>query len=103
VPNVLVGDEYKLYTITTRSGPVQVATAPYPMRAGLLTDKETHSLTISEIDDRMRAALQLVLRDLARQAAQSNAPPSYTRMRQSAWLSCVPKPLTCCLRATSWQ
>ncbi len=74
VPNVLVGDEYRLYTISTRSGPVQVATAPYPMRSGLLTDKETHSLTINEIDDRMRDALQLVLRDLARQAAQSNAP-----------------------------
>src|SRR5260221_7309908 len=36
VPNVLVADKYDVYPIETKSGPLQIATAPYPTRARLL-------------------------------------------------------------------
>ncbi|KAB2862544.1 MAG: exonuclease SbcCD subunit D, partial [Anaerolineae bacterium] len=36
VPNVTLGDQYKLHLVETKSGIVQVATAPYPVRARLL-------------------------------------------------------------------
>ena len=74
VPNVTVGDDYELHQIETKSGPVQVATAPYPTRARLLDAEETHGLSIAQVDAQLQEKLQLILRDLAQQAAQSDAP-----------------------------
>jgi DNA repair protein SbcD/Mre11 len=74
VPNVLVGGEYRLHHIQTKNGPVQVATAPYPIRAGLLDGVNTYGMTIAEVDEKVQEQLHLILRDLAREAAESNAP-----------------------------
>jgi exonuclease SbcD len=74
VPNVTVGDNYKLHHIDTKSGPVQIATAPYPTRARLLDGEEAQGLSIAKIDEKLQDKLQILLRDLALQAAQSDAP-----------------------------
>jgi DNA repair protein SbcD/Mre11 len=74
VPNVIVGYEYKLHHVKTRNGLVQVATAPYPIRAGLLDGIHTHGMTISEVDQKLLEQVHLILRDLAREAAESKAP-----------------------------
>ncbi len=73
VPNVIVGMDYELHHIETKSGPVQVATAPYPVRARLLEDAPG-GLRISELDARLQDTLHHTLEDLAHQAAQSDAP-----------------------------
>src|SRR5262245_20686094 len=74
VPNVIVGYEYKLHHLKTRNGPVQVATAPYPIRAGLLDGIDTHGMTISEVDQKLQEQVHLILRDLVREASESKAP-----------------------------
>lgn len=75
VPNVYVGMEYEVLPLQTKSGPVQVATAPYPVRAQLLEgESELHGLGISELDELMQNILHQHLTDLANQAAQSDAP-----------------------------
>jgi exonuclease SbcD len=74
VPNVLVADEYDVYPIETKSGPLQIATAPYPTRARLLTGDEAQTSSISQVDERLQNSLQTILRDLARKAQQSDAP-----------------------------
>jgi exonuclease SbcD len=71
VPNVVVGDEYDLHMLETRNGPVKVATAPYPIRSRLLEGVNTHGMTITEIDAEIQKQLQLILRDLAARASQS--------------------------------
>src|SRR5512133_694452 len=50
VPNVHVGFDYSVLSITTKNGPVQVATVPYPMRT-LLEGDDTHGKTMLEIDE----------------------------------------------------
>jgi exonuclease SbcD len=74
VPNVTVGDNYEVHQLQTKSGPVQVATAPYPTRARLFEGEDTHGLSIAQADAQLQEKLQLILRDLAQQAAQSDAP-----------------------------
>jgi exonuclease SbcD len=74
VPNVLVGDDYELHMIQTRSGPVQVATAPYPIRSRVLEGVQTHGLSIAEVDALMQENIQLLLRSLARDASKSSVP-----------------------------
>jgi DNA repair protein SbcD/Mre11 len=74
VPNVIVGDKYELHQVTTRNGVVQVATAPYPTRARLLDGQEAHGLSIAQVDAQLQEALQIILSELAQQAAQSVAP-----------------------------
>lgn len=74
VPNVLVGHDYDIHSLDTRSGPVQVATAPYPIRARLLEDEATQGKTIAQIDEILQHHVQLILRDLALRASESDAP-----------------------------
>ncbi len=50
VPNVIVGRDYEVHVIETPSGPVQVATVPYPIRQRLLVDDEYRGLSIEELD-----------------------------------------------------
>jgi len=65
VPNVLVGHKYELYNVPTRSGPVLVGTAPYPLRTSLLADETLHDKTISELDNELEKELQIALDALA--------------------------------------
>ena len=73
VPNVIVGGTYHLHQIATRSGMVQVATAPYPTRALLIDPEEARTKTTAELDQLVQAKLGTLLRDLALEAAV-NAP-----------------------------
>jgi exonuclease SbcD len=73
VQNVHVGMDYELLQVQTKAGPVQVATAPYPVRAQLL-EQVPHGVSISQLDDLLQARLHHILDDLARQAEQSEAP-----------------------------
>ena len=50
VPNVIVGRDYEVHVIETKSGPVQVATVPYPIRQRLLVDEAYRGLSIDELD-----------------------------------------------------
>src|SRR5579859_8020720 len=68
VPNVTVGWEYKLHHIETKSGPVKVATAPYPTRVQLLDAEAVRTLTQAQIDAAIAGQIQVVLRALAQQA-----------------------------------
>ncbi len=74
VPNVFVGDNYELFQIPTKSGPVQVATAPYPIRSRLLENVKTHGMSIAQVDEALQHELQLLMRSLANEAAKSDAP-----------------------------
>lgn len=74
VPNTLVGADYALHRIETKRGPVQVATAPYPIRARLLDERKTRGATIAGLDVLMQQALEAQLRALAEQAAADPAP-----------------------------
>ncbi|NDJ87419.1 MAG: exonuclease SbcCD subunit D [Chloroflexi bacterium] len=76
VPNVWVGDHYELLQIDTESGPVKVATAPYPVRARLMEDDaDSHGRrTIADLDILLQEKLELILRDLANEARQAEMP-----------------------------
>lgn len=53
VPNVIVGRDERVRTIETKSGPVQVATVPYPVRQRLLAHDEYRGLSIKELDQKL--------------------------------------------------
>ena len=76
VPNVIVGRENKLHHIETRSGPVQVAAVPYPVRARLLEEEmeDASWRTIADMDEKLQAYLEYIIRDLAQEADKSDAP-----------------------------
>ncbi|NJL92615.1 MAG: exonuclease SbcCD subunit D [Anaerolineae bacterium] len=73
VPNVHVGMDYELLQIETRSGPVQVATAPYPVRDRLLEDLPP-GRSIAELDALLQEYLERELSRLAAEADRSEAP-----------------------------
>ena len=50
VPNVTVGREEDVFTISTRHGPVQVGVVPYPVRQRLLAHDEYRGLSIEQLD-----------------------------------------------------
>jgi DNA repair protein SbcD/Mre11 len=54
VPNVIVGRAEDVHNIETRHGPVQVATAPYPVRQRLLAYDEYRGLSIERLDEALR-------------------------------------------------
>lgn len=62
VPNVLIGDGLQTYTITTRSGPLQIVAVPWPRRGGILSREDSRGLSIDEvreeIEGRMTAAIE---------------------------------------------
>jgi exonuclease SbcD len=59
VPNVIVGRVEEVHRISTKRGTVQVVTAPYPVRARLLSHAEFRGLSIVDVDK----ALQQVVTD----------------------------------------
>jgi exonuclease SbcD len=77
VPNTVVGDREKLWQLTCRRGqPLQVATVPYPLKSGLLTDEESRGKSIAEVDALMQQALAENIRALAAEARQQPAIPA---------------------------
>ncbi len=50
VPNVIVGRVEEVHRIETKRGPVQVVTAPYPVRSRLLGRDEYRGLSMTELD-----------------------------------------------------
>lgn len=76
VPNVILGQNYEVHRIQTNSGPVQVATAPYPIRARLMEDEIEHSVrrTVDDLDALLQQRVELIIRDLAMQVEESDAP-----------------------------
>ncbi|HSN74111.1 MAG TPA: exonuclease SbcCD subunit D [Anaerolineae bacterium] len=77
VPNTVVGDREKLWQITCRRGqPLQVATVPYPLKSGLLTDEDSRGKSIAEVDAKMQGALAENIRALAVEARQRPDTPA---------------------------
>lgn len=76
VPNVYVGSRYECFEVGTKSGPLQVATAPYPIRARLLEDDDLMQRrhTIADVDTLMQEKLALIIRDLGITADQYEMP-----------------------------
>jgi exonuclease SbcD len=74
VPNVKVASTYEVIPIATKNGMVQVATAPYPVRAKILEHFDTRGMTIAQVDELLQRELQLILRGLASEVAESNYP-----------------------------
>lgn len=69
VPNVWVADEYEVRRIATKRGDVVVGTAPYPIRARLMTQLPQEMIhTIREADQLLETALGRILEGLAEQA-----------------------------------
>jgi DNA repair protein SbcD/Mre11 len=68
VPNVWVAGEYEVRVIETKSGPVIVGTAPYPIRARILEHVPTMGLTIHETDAILQEQLVHILDELAEEA-----------------------------------
>jgi len=50
VPNVIVGRVEEVHRVETKRGPVQVVTAPYPVRSRLLSRDEYRGLSMTELD-----------------------------------------------------
>jgi exonuclease SbcD len=73
VPNVIVGMGYDILPIETKAGPVQVAMAPYPVRARLMED-EPAGRSIAQLDALLQEQLERILSDLAARASQSEVP-----------------------------
>ncbi len=59
VPNVIVGWEEALHRVETKRGPLQIATAPYPMRQRLIARDEYRGQSVEELD----RALQDIVAD----------------------------------------
>ncbi len=75
VPNVWLGADYDLHLIETQSGPVQVGTAPYPLRSRLLEYVDHgQRRTIQALDELLQEQLELILRNMATEADQHDIP-----------------------------
>ena len=56
VPNITVGNREEVFQITCRRGqPLQVATAPYPLRSALVSKEEVQGKSLSELDGLSKA------------------------------------------------
>lgn len=77
VPNIIVCRTNSLQTIQSNAGPIQIAAVPYPVRARLLEDDASSLPTrnaISTLDENLQEHIELVIRDLATKAAESEIP-----------------------------
>jgi exonuclease SbcD len=76
VPNVHVGMDYEVLQLETKSGPVQVGTAPYPVRSRLLVEERerTSGLSIAQLDVMLQDQLHKELATMAEQVSQSDVP-----------------------------
>jgi len=71
VPNVTVGNREEVFQITCRRGqPLQVATAPYPLRSALVSRDEVQGKSLSELDGLLQSAMIDNIQALAAQVRQ---------------------------------
>jgi exonuclease SbcD len=49
VPHLQVGSSLQNYSISTKSGPLQILAVPWPRRSGILSREESRGLTIEEV------------------------------------------------------
>lgn len=49
VPHLQVGSHLENYSVSTKSGPLQVLAVPWPRRSGILSREESRGLTIEEV------------------------------------------------------
>ena len=71
VPNVTVGNREEVIRITCRRGqPLQVATAPYPLRTALLSKEQQQGKSLNELDGLLQAAMIANITALASQVHQ---------------------------------
>jgi len=68
VPNVWVAQEYETKRIPTKRGDVVVGSAPYPIRARIMSDINTRGMTVAQQDAELQKILHQLLEDLAVQA-----------------------------------
>jgi DNA repair protein SbcD/Mre11 len=66
VPNVWVAEQYEVRQIETKSGPVAVGTAPYPMRSRILNN--ANGQTIAQTDSMLEDQLVHILDSMAAEA-----------------------------------
>jgi exonuclease SbcD len=77
VPNVIVGNREELHQVTCRRGqPLQVATAPYPLRSALVSKEEVQGKSLAELDAALQAAMIANLQALAQEARQTPDAPA---------------------------
>ncbi len=76
VPNVYVGNREEVIQVICRRGqPLQVATAPYPLRTALLSREQVQGKSLNELDSLLQAAMIDNIRALATQVrAQPEIP-----------------------------
>jgi exonuclease SbcD len=65
VPGITVGWREEVHRVQTRRGPVQVATAPYPLRSRLLARDEFRGKTIEELDGYLQGLVCDMIRGMA--------------------------------------
>ena len=69
VPNITVGNREEVFQIVCRRGqPLQVATAPYPLRSELVSKEDAQGKSLSELDSLLSAAMNDNIRALAEKA-----------------------------------
>ena len=77
VPNVTVGADYAVRTITCRRGQrLQVATAPYPLRQDHILREEAEGKSVDELDRLLSERLTSRIMALADQARQDTDTPA---------------------------
>lgn len=77
VPNVTVGNREALTRITCRRGqPLQVATAPYPLRSALVSREDQQGKSLAELDLLLQNTMIENLQALAAQARQQPDVPA---------------------------
>ncbi len=71
VPNVYVGNREEVLQVTCRRGqPLQVATAPYPLRTALLGKEQAQGKSLSELDTALQNAMIANIGALAAETRQ---------------------------------
>jgi exonuclease SbcD len=63
VPNVQIGDSLQTYTVTTRSGPLQIVAVPWPRRGGILSREDSRGLSIDEVRQEIEGRLTAAIND----------------------------------------
>jgi exonuclease SbcD len=71
IKNVYVSSRPDIYRIQTKSGPIQVASLPWPRRGLLLSKEETKNLDFNQIKQKLEAALTRIISVHASQLAPS--------------------------------
>lgn len=74
VPNIRVANNYEVFPVETKRGPVAVGTAPYPVRSRILEEAGTAGKTIAETDELLQQQMSQILEDLAAQADTYDMP-----------------------------